>query len=79
MKLIDLLNLRASLAEKFTKDFHDRVERDVKVYNAEQPSALDNLNIDLSDLPNRRYQFTIPLVFTNHESMMASMFDRMPD
>lgn len=79
MKLIDLLNLRASLAEKFTKDFHERVERDLKVYNAEQPNSLDKLNIDLSDIPNRRYQFTIPLVFTNHESMMASMFDRMPD
>lgn len=79
MKLIDLLNLRKDLAEKFSEDFHARVKRDLKIYNAEQPSALDSLNIDLVDIPNKRYQFTIPLVFTNHESMLASMFDRVPE
>lgn len=79
MKLLDLLNLRKELASKFTDDFHKRVKRDIKVYNADQPSVLDSLNIDLVDVPNKRYQFTIPLVFTNHESMMASMFDRLPE
>lgn len=79
MKLLDLLNLRKDLANKFTEDFHKRVKRDLKVYRADQPSVLDSLNIDLVDVPNKRYQFTIPLVFTNHESMMASMFDRVPE
>lgn len=79
MKLINLLNLRKEVAEKFTEDFHSRVKSDVKVYNAEQPSVLDALNIDLADIPNKRYQFTIPLVYTNHEAMLASMFDRVPD
>lgn len=79
MKLINLLNLRKEVSEKFTEDFHNRVKRDLKIYNAEQPSALDSLNIDLVDIPNKRYQFTIPLVFTNHESMLASMFDRVPE
>lgn len=79
MKLINLLNLRKEVAEKYTEDFHNRVKRDVKVYNAEQPSALDSLNIDLVDIPNKRYQFTTPLVFTDHEAMLASMFDRVPD
>jgi len=79
MKLLDLLNLRKETSEKFTEDFHNRVKHDIKVYNAHQPSVLDQLNIDLSDIPNKRYQFTIPLVFTNHESMMASMFDRVPE
>jgi hypothetical protein len=79
MKLINLLNLRKEVAEKFTEDFHSRVKRDLKVYNAEQPSALDSLNIDLVDIPNKRYQFTIPLVFTDHEAMLASMFDRIPE
>lgn len=79
MKLINLLNLRKEVAESFTEDFHNRVKRDVKVYNAEQPSALDALNIDLVDIPNKRYQFTIPLVFTNQEAMLASMFDRVPE
>jgi len=79
MKLLDLMNLRKQLSEKFSEDFHTRVKSDIKVYNADQPSVLDSLNIDLSDIPNKRYQFTIPLVFTNHEAMMASMFDRMPE
>ena len=79
MKLINLLNLKKEIAEKFTEDFHNRVKRDLKVYNAEQPSVLDALNIDLADIPNKRYQFTIPLVFTDHEAMLASMFDRVPE
>lgn len=79
MKLINLLNLRKELAEKHTEDFHERTKREVKIYNADQPSVLDALNIDLADIPNKRYQFTIPLVFTNHEAMLASMFDRIPE
>lgn len=79
MKLLDLLNLRKETSTTFSEDFHNRVKRDLKVYNAEQPTVLDALNIDLSDIPNKRYQFTIPLVFTNHEAMMASMFDRLPE
>lgn len=79
MKLIDLLIQRKDLAEKFTKQFHDRVKSDLKYYEADQPSILETLNIDLIDPPNRRYMFVIPLVYTQHESMLASMFDRVPE
>lgn len=80
MKLIDLLKQRKNLAKKFTqKEFTDRVKDDLKYYNAMPPELPDVSNIDLLEAFNRRYNFTIPLVFTNHESMMASMFDRVPD
>lgn len=79
MKLIDLLHQRRSVAEKFTKPFQDRVETDLKFYNADSPTALDTLNVDLVESVNRRYAFNIPLLFTNHESMMSSMFDRVPE
>lgn len=80
MKLIDLLHQRREMAEKFTKEnFQDRVKEDLKFYNADPPDFSDRLNIDLTEAVNRRYMFNIPLVFTNHEAMMSSMFDRLPD
>lgn len=79
MRLIDLLHQRRSVAKKFTKQFQDRVDADLKYYRADPPNELEKLNIDLTEAVNRRYSFNIPLLFTNHESMMASMFDRVPE
>jgi hypothetical protein len=79
MRLIDLLHQRRGIAEKFTESFQKRVEQDLKFYRADPPNELETLNIDLVESVNRRYAFNIPLIFTNHESMMASMFDRVPD
>lgn len=79
MRLLDLLHQRRQTAEKFTKDYQDRVKTDLKFYKADPPTALDTLNVDLVESVNRRYMFNIPLLFTNHESMMSSMFDRVPD
>lgn len=79
MKLHDLLIQRKNIAETFTKPFHEQVKDDLKYYNADPQNILDTLNVDLIESTTRRYTFTIPLVFTYHEGMMASMFDKVPD
>lgn len=80
MTLHDLLKQRKNLAKEFTeKNFTNRVKDDLKNYKADPPEMIESLNIDLIEAFNKRYNFTIPLIFTNHESMMASMFDRMPE
>lgn len=80
MKLIDLLIQRKNLAKDFTKkNFQERLKEELRYYEAMPPEMLDVLNVDLVEATNRRYNFIIPLIFTNHESMMASMFDRVPE
>jgi len=80
MKILDLLKHRFEMAKSFTKDFQEEVEQGVKDYNADQPSKVPFLNDkDYIDTLNRRYAITIPLIFTNHESMLASLFDRPPE
>lgn len=79
MKLHDLLTQRKDLAVRFSEPFQDQTKEDLKYYNANPPNMVDALNIDLASSVNHRYNFTIPLVFTNHESMMSSMFDRVPE
>lgn len=80
MILHDFLKQRKELAKTFTeKNFSNRVKDDLKHYKADDIYNPDNLNIDLEEATNRRYRFVIPLIFTNHESMMASMFDRIPE
>ncbi len=80
MKLIELLLQRKGLAETFSQDnYHDRLKEDLRYYHAQPTQAIDVTSVDLIESAKRRYEFTIPLIFTNHESMMASMFDRMPE
>lgn len=77
MTLHELVKLRRKLAKDFSKKFHDRIKQELKDYCVEQDTVADLLP-DQEPL-NKRYKFQIPLIFTNHESMMASMFDRPPD
>ena len=80
MKLHDLLKQRKKISKDWTEDkFTNRVKTDLKNYKADPPEIIETTNIDLIEVFNRRYNFTIPLIFTNHESMMASMFDRVPE
>lgn len=79
MTLLDLVKMRRKLAKDFSKSFHDRVKQDLKDYKVEPQTITDVLNIDLREVSQKRYHFQIPLIFTNHEGMMASMFDRPPD
>jgi len=79
MKLHDLLKQRFEVCKAFTEPHHEEVKKSVKDYKADPVSPNDFINIDYVQTVNSRYQFIIPLVFTNHENMLASMFDRTPD
>lgn len=80
MNLLQLLNARLEVAKSFTKPFHEEIDTSIKNYKAELPTVTDTLiNADLLDSVNRRYEFPIPLIFTNHEGIMASLFERYPD
>lgn len=80
MNLLQLLNARLETAKSFTKPFHDEIDTSVKNYKAELPNIAESLiNMDYVDSVNRRYEFPIPLIFTNHEGIMASLFERYPD
>lgn len=79
MKLLELLKSRYKQAESFTKDnFIEDVERSVFDYEAREMNLKEVIQ-STGDAITRRYEFTIPLIFTNTEAMKASMFDRLPD
>lgn len=76
MELLELLKNRQGIAEKFTKDFIEGVEKSIKLYKVEEDDRelLDKLvNI------NTRYDVKVPYIFSTAESMLASMFDKVPD
>ena len=80
MNLLDLLKQRYTIAEKFTSDFEQRVKNDIEAYKGKVPELFHFSDEDkMIVLMNRRYRFQSPLVFTNHEAMLASMFDRPPE
>lgn len=72
-ELARLVQDRYQIALDFTKEFQDSAKTFVEDYNAgELPRQYANDGVD------RRYEIPIPLIFTNHESMMSSLFDRPP-
>lgn len=80
MNLHSLLKSRLSIAKAFTKDWQDNLKGWVKDYEANDANDVNNLiSLSYEETINKRYQFTIPLIFTNVEGMRASMFDRVPD
>jgi len=79
MTLLQLLKSRYKIAEKYTKDnYIDDVERSIKDYEAKEMD-LKQIIESSGNAINQRYEFVIPLIFTNVESFKASMFDRIPD
>lgn len=80
MTILDLVKSRHALAERFTEKFQDEVKQNLKDYKAED-SWLSSFADDNKLYTNviKRYEIIIPMIFTNHEGMMASMFDRVPD
>jgi hypothetical protein len=82
--LLQLLNSRRDRAEKFTSDeFIQQVKRDIESYDAKMPGISDILGKSssnkLQQALNYRYDYVIPMVFTNTEAAKASLFDRLPD
>lgn len=80
MTIHSLVKSRHQLAENFTKDFQDQVKQNLKDYKAED-SWLNSFADDNKLYTNvtKRYEIIIPMIFTTHEGMIASMFDRVPD
>lgn len=79
MNLHSLLKSRFQVAKKFTQDFHKEVKRCVEDYKADNVDLAELMSVDYVEIAEKRYQFIAPLIFTNHEAMLASMFDRPPD
>lgn len=84
LALLQLLNSRRERAEKFTSDeFIQQVKRDIEAYEAKMPGIDDvlgkNSSNRLQQALNYRYDYIIPLVFTNTEAAKASLFERLPD
>lgn len=81
--LLQLLNNRKERAEKFTSDeFINQVKLDIDSYEAKMPGVSDILGATSNKLQralNYRYDYTIPMVFTNTEAAKASLFERLPD
>lgn len=82
--LISLLNMRADRSEKFTTaEFIENVKRNISDYEAKTPGINDLLGKTTSQsiqlALNSRYDYTIPMIFTNTEAAKAEMFDRLPD
>lgn len=78
--LLDLLKNRHSYAKRFTKDFQEEVKRNLKDYKAEDEWLRSFTDEDQMLLQvSKRYEIIIPMIFTTHEGMLASMFDRVPD
>ena len=82
--LLQYLNSRKKRAEKFTSDeFIQQVKRDVEAYEAKMPGINEILGKSgsnrLQSALNYRYDYVIPMVFTNVEAAKASLFERLPD
>lgn len=80
MKLLSLLKQRFEQAEKFTKkNFTDDIERSINDYNANEPTYEEIVSAAGIGAYNKRYEFNIPMIFTNVEAMKSSLWDRLPD
>jgi hypothetical protein len=80
MTLLQLLKDRFTQAEKFTKKkYIDDVTRSVEDYEAREMNLTEVVKSSGMDAINKRYEFVIPLIFTNTEAMKSSLWDRLPD
>jgi hypothetical protein len=69
--LLDLLNSRLYLAEKFAKDYNKDVKKWLRDYNIESISEFDH-----KDIGNK---IQIPYIFSTIESGLPTMFERVPN
>jgi len=80
MTIHSLIKSRHELAKKFTEDFISEVKRNLKDYKAEDGwlnSFADNNKLYVNVM--KRYEIIVPMIFTQTEGALASMFDRVPD
>lgn len=81
MTVHKLITSRRKQAKTFTKDkYLNQLEQNIKDYKADD-SWLNSFADDnkLYVNVNKRYEVVIRMIFAQTESMLASMFDRLPD
>jgi len=80
MKLLDVLNNRYSIAKKATDKHIQEVKKCEEDYNCEKVYAGErDKTVYNKHLSVKRYEFPIPYIYSTHESMMASLFEKPPE
>lgn len=77
-KLLDVLNKRYSIAKSFSEDYRKEVEMCLKDYKCQTDDGKDSSPHD-QHVSTKRYKLTIPYIYSTHESMLASLFEKMPE
>lgn len=75
MALLDLLNTRYKVAKSYTKKFREEVKKSVEDYKCEKQDTstkVHNKHIKAST----RYDLTIPYIYSTHESILSSVFEK---
>ena len=75
MALLDLLNTRYKVAKSYTKKFREEVKKSVEDYKCEKQDTstkVHNKHIKASS----RYDLTIPYIYSTHESILSSVFEK---
>ena len=73
MALLDLLNKRYKAAKSFTEKHQKEVVKCIEDYKCEKTEDTGVYN---KHLKADRYDFVIPYIFSTHESMLASVFEK---
>lgn len=75
MALLDLLNSRTKVAKSFTKNFRNEVKKCINDYKCEKNDASIKVH-DKHLNTEGRYDFTIPYIYSTHESLLSSVFEK---
>lgn len=75
MALLDFLNKRTSVAKSYTKSFRDEVKKCLEDYKCEKEDASEKVHNKHVKTRNR-YDMVIPYIYSTHESLLASVFEK---
>lgn len=77
MKLLDVLNNRYSIAKEFTdKNYTKEVKTCLEDYKCEKSKTKEQTGVTDKHLIAKRYELPIPYIYSTHESMLASLFEK---
>jgi hypothetical protein len=82
MTLLELLNNRYSIAKSFSKNFHADVKKFLEDYDpgeGYQPILNKKTAVQDKHLAVNKLDIKIPYIFATHESMIAALFEKMPE
>lgn len=73
--LLDLLNKRTAVAKSYTKTFISEVKKCLEDYKCEKTDASERVHNKHVKSANR-YDFVIPYIYSTHESILSSVFEK---